>query len=90
MSSLGFKEWEILFMLAEGICVTHSPRLTPGVTPANLLVASMAAETISSVYLQAVIGGAGNQDLSRYSKINLSRRDFIRYNSNKAYILRLL
>ena len=40
------------------MCVTHSLRLTSGLTPGNLLVASMAAKPISSRYLQAEIGGA--------------------------------
>ena len=42
--------------LGRGLCVTHSLRLTSGVTPADLLVASMAAEPISSTYLRAGIG----------------------------------
>ena len=33
-------------------------RFTSGVTPADLLVASMAAKLVSSTYLQPGIGGA--------------------------------
>ena len=43
--------------------VTHSLRFTSGVTPANLLVASMTAKPSSSTYLWAGIGGVQNQDL---------------------------
>ena len=50
-------------MFGGGAHVTCSLRSTSGVAPANLLAASMAAELISSMYLQAGIGGAQNQDL---------------------------
>ena len=40
-----------LFTLGRGVRVTRSLRLTPGATPADLLVDSMAAEPISSTYL---------------------------------------
>ena len=57
-------EWAALIILARGIHVTHSLRFTYGATPANLLVASIAAELFFSTYLQAGIGRAWNQDLS--------------------------
>ena len=47
-----------LFALNRGIHVAHSLKFTSCVTPADLLAASKAAETISSTYLQAGIGGA--------------------------------
>ena len=50
-------EWAAFFMLGRGIHFTWSLRFTAGVTPADLLVASMAAKLISSMYLQAGIGG---------------------------------
>ena len=56
-------EWAALFALDRIICVTCSRRFNFGATPANLLAASMAAESISSIYLWAGIGGAPNQDL---------------------------
>ena len=37
--------------------LTHSLRLTSGVRPTDLLVASIAARQITSIYLQAYIGG---------------------------------
>ena len=37
-------EWAVLFTLGRGICVTHSLRFISGMTPANLLVASMVVE----------------------------------------------
>ena len=40
------------------VCDVGYLRFTSGVTPANLLAASIAAELISSTYLQAGIGGA--------------------------------
>ena len=57
-------EWATLVILGRGIRVTHSLRFTSGATPANLLVASIAAELFFSTYLQAGIGRAWNQDLS--------------------------
>ena len=36
--------------------LTHSLRLTSGVRPADLLVTSIAARQITSIYLQAYIG----------------------------------
>ena len=44
--------WAALFELCRGIHVTHSLRFTSGVTSADLLAASMAAELIFSTYLQ--------------------------------------
>ena len=44
--------------------MTHFLKFTSGATPANLLVASMAAELISPTYLRADIGGAWNWDHS--------------------------
>ena len=44
-------EWATLFLFGKGIFVTHSPQLTPGVIPANLLMASKAAKPFSSIYL---------------------------------------
>ena len=52
-------------MLGRGACVTCSLRFTFGVIPADLLVASIAAERISSAYLRAGIGGAQNRNLCR-------------------------
>ena len=57
-------EGAALFMLDRGIHVTRSLRFTSGATPANLLVASMAAEPFFSTYLQAGFGGAQNWNLS--------------------------
>ena len=55
MSSLGFKASVQPYLhLAEAY----------GATPTDLLAASMAAKPISSMYLQAGIGGARNRDLS--------------------------
>ena len=54
MSSLGFKArvGSALFTLDGGVHVTCSLRFTSGTTPADLMEASMAAELISSTYLQ--------------------------------------
>ena len=57
-------EWAALFTLERGICVTCSLRFTCGVTPANLLAASMVAEPLFSTYLWLGIGGAQTGDLS--------------------------
>ena len=46
-------DWAALFALGRGICVTCSLTFTSGVTPANLLATSMAAELISSIYLES-------------------------------------
>ena len=43
--------------------------LTSGVTPADLLAASMAAESISSMYLQTGIGGTQNWELSCHRRM---------------------
>ena len=51
-------------MLSGDIHNIHSLRFTSGVTPADLLVASMAAELFSSTYLLTGIGGTQNWDLS--------------------------
>ena len=51
-------------ILGGGIHDTHSLRFTSGVTPADLLVASLEAELFSTTYLSAGIGGAHNWDLS--------------------------
>ena len=53
-SPLGFKArvGSALFALGGGVHVTHSLRFTCGATPADLLVASMAAKLISSTYLR--------------------------------------
>ena len=51
-------EWAALFALGGGVCVTCSLRFTSGVTPADLLVASMAAELVSSTYLRPGISEA--------------------------------
>ena len=56
-------EWVTLFALGGGIYVTCPLRFTSGVTPADLLVASMAAKALSCTYLRAGIGGAQNWDL---------------------------
>ena len=57
-------EWEALVLLGRGICVIHSLRFTSSATPADLLMASMAAELISSMCLWAGIGGAWSWDSS--------------------------
>ena len=57
-------ECSALITLGSSVCVMHSLRFTSGVTPANLLAASMAAEPISSTRLWADIGGTHNWDLS--------------------------
>ena len=44
-------EWAALFTLGRGIHITCSPKFTSGVTPADLLVASVAPEPFSSTYL---------------------------------------
>ena len=44
--------------LDRGIHIIQSLRFTSGVTPADLLAASMATELISFPYLQVCIGGA--------------------------------
>ena len=51
-------EWTASFTLGQGICNVCS------LIPADLLVANMAAEPFSSMYLQTNIGGAWNWDLS--------------------------
>ena len=63
VSPLGFKA---LFTLGAGVCVTHSLTITYGATPTGLLVASMAAKLISSMYLWPGTGGARMGDLSHY------------------------
>ena len=45
-------EWAVLFSLGRCVCDVHSRKFTSGVTYADLLVASMAAELFSSTYLQ--------------------------------------
>ena len=55
--SSGFQSGQPHWHFAEAH-VTCYLRLTSGVTPADLLTASMAAEWVSSTYLQAAIGGA--------------------------------
>ena len=45
-------EWAVLFSLGRCVCDVHSLKFTSGVTHADLLVASMAAELLSSTYLQ--------------------------------------
>ena len=57
-------EWAALLALGGIVHVTCSLRFTSGVTPADLLVASMAVEGLSSMYLQAGIGRAQTHDLS--------------------------
>ena len=53
-SPLGFKArvLSVLFPLGRGVYLVRSLRFISGATPANLLAASMAAELISSTYLQ--------------------------------------
>ena len=55
-------ELEALFALGGGICVTWSLTFTSGVTPADLLVARIAAEPFSFTYLQAGIDGARKRE----------------------------
>ena len=50
-------KWWALFALCRAVHVTHSLRFTSGMTPADLLTASMAAMLFSSMYLQAGISG---------------------------------
>ena len=57
-------KWAALSALGGGIHFTHSLRFTSGVTPADLLAASMTAEPISSIYLEPGIGGDQTGDLS--------------------------
>ena len=45
-----------LFQLGGGICVTHSLRFNSGVTPADLLTASMAAEPSLTPACEALVG----------------------------------
>ena len=42
-SGVSKPEWAALFVLGEGVCVTHSLRFTSGATPADLLAASKQA-----------------------------------------------
>ena len=49
--------WAALFMLGRGICVTCSPRFISGVTPTDLLAASLAYKLFSSTYLWVSIVG---------------------------------
>ena len=58
MSALGLSALGFRARVGRGLHVTCSLRVTSGVTPANLLLASMAAKPFSSTYLQAGIGGA--------------------------------
>ena len=64
MFALGFKSRVDLLT-----CLLHHPacntilRFTSGVTPADILAASMAAKSFSSTYLQTSIGGAWDQNL---------------------------
>ena len=55
MSPLGFKARVVLFTHGGGIHVTSFLILTSGVTPANLLAASMAAEPFFFNY-KALVG----------------------------------
>ena len=57
-SPLGFKArvGSALFELSGGVHVTHSLRFTSGVTPADLLVASMAAEPSLPHTCKALVG----------------------------------
>ena len=64
MSPLSFKARVGSLISVWWKCVTHSLIFTSGVTPADLLVANMAAKIFSSTYLWAGIGGAENWDLS--------------------------
>ena len=52
-------EWAALFALGRGVCITHSLRFTSGVTPANLLVASMVAKPSLPHICEAVVGVCG-------------------------------
>ena len=61
--------------------VSCSLKFTSGATPADLLMASMAADQISSTYLQAGIGEGQNHDLSchRWMLNRLSYAGFINW-----------
>ena len=77
-----------MFTLGGGICVTHSLRFTFGVTLADLLAASMAAEQISSIYLQA-----GTCHASEIFPFPLLGFDFLNgymRNQNSAWVATLL
>ena len=69
--NLGFQnqKWWALFALCRAVHVTHSLRFTSGMTPADLLTASMAAMLFSSMYLQAGISGAWNEGLSCHHSV---------------------
>ena len=58
-SPLSFDTWggSLLHTWQRHICVACSLRLTSGVTPTDFLVARMAAESVSSTFLWAGIGG---------------------------------
>ena len=57
MSPLGFKTRKVaLFTLGGGIHVTHSLRFNSGTIPADLLMASMAAELFYIPGEQALVG----------------------------------
>ena len=49
-------EWAALFVLCRGVHITHSLRFISGVTPADLLVASMAAEPSLPHTCKALVG----------------------------------
>ena len=55
--SSGFQSYSGHLTEADLSHVTHFLRFTSGAMPANLLVARMAAEPFSSMYLKAGIGG---------------------------------
>ena len=70
MSPLGIKVrvGSALFAHGGDIHITHSLRFTSGAIPVDLFAASMAAEPISSTYLQG-IGGTQTGDLSLHEQM---------------------
>ena len=56
ISEFQSQSWKPYSHLAEAYVFHFPPRFTFGLTPADLLVASIAAEPFSSTYLQADIG----------------------------------
>ena len=74
MSPLCFKA--ALFTLGRDVHVTCSLRFTSGVTPADLLAASMAVELISSTHPSPGINSAQKGDLSHHRQTERFRLGF--------------
>ena len=69
-SPLSFRVGNRILHLVQVYVLHVSLSFTSGTTPVNILVASMAAEPFSSIYLPAGIGGAPYRDLSRCRRVN--------------------